>query len=405
MSFFDNLSIRRKLTLIIMITTCMALLLASILFLAFDLYSFRKSQVRNLETLAQVVGSNSTAALTFEDADSAREVLQSLAAQQHVQAAALYRADGSRFVTYTRGAKPSNLVFPAVEPPHSRFEENQLVVFRIIVLDGRQIGTIFLAEDLQELRQLLRWYATLFVIIVLGLSAGAFLLAARMQKTVSDPILSLARTTNAVTSARDYSIRVPVGSNDELGTLSAGFNQMLAEIQRRDRELQQAQNELEDRVHARTAELRQEISVREQTESALRESEERTRLLLDSTAEAIFGVDPEGRCTFCNQATLRLLGYTDVNELLGRKMHDLMHHTRPDGSRYSTDECPMTQALQNGQGCHRDDEVLWRADGSSFPAEYWGYPVRRKDHSVGAVITFLEITERRAAQQAMQTAK
>jgi PAS domain S-box-containing protein len=158
-------------------------------------------------------------------------------------------------------------------------------------------------------------------------------------------------------------------------------------------------------VHERTAELRREISVREQTEMALRESEERTRLVLDSTAEAIFGVDLEGCCTFCNQATLRLLGLRDAAQVLQRNMHDVLHHSHFDGSPYPIETCPIAAAVRSGEVCHRDDEVFWRADGSSFPAEYWCHPVQRNGQTVGAVATFIDITQRKGAQQALQDAK
>jgi PAS domain S-box-containing protein len=163
-----------------------------------------------------------------------------------------------------------------------------------------------------------------------------------------------------------------------------GFNGMLTEIQRRDRALQLARDELELRVEQRTAELRQEISVRKEAEGALRESEQRTRLLLDSTAEAIYGLDLQGQCTFSNRAALNLLGYSDISELLGRNLHDLTHHTHADGSPYAASDCPVSETLGTGQARHSEAEVMWRSDGTSFPAEYWSYPIERDGQIVGA---------------------
>ncbi len=373
--------------------------------LRYSIFTLRQSRVRDLETLAEVLGSNSTAAVTFNDPAAAREVLQSLSAKQHIMAASLYRSDGSVFAAYIRDAARAPFVFPAAEASGARFEANRLVVFHTILLEGRLLGTIFLASDLGEFDELLRLYSVLSGFIVLTLSVGAFFLAARMQRAISDPILLLARTTREVTTAGDYSVRATGGSGAEIGVLIDGFNKMLAEIQRRDRDLLQARDQLELRVEQRTAELRQEISVRNEAEAALRESEQRTRLLLDSTAEAIYGLDLEGQCTFSNRAALRLLGYTDIGELLGRNMHDLTHHTHADGSRYALSECPVTQTLRTGEACHSDMELLWRADGTSFPAEYWSYPIERNGMTVGAVVTFIDITTRRAVQQAMLTAK
>jgi PAS domain S-box-containing protein len=294
---------------------------------------------------------------------------------------------------------------PSPEPSGARFEADRLVAFRTILLDGHPLGTVYLASDLGEFNQLLRLYSALVGLIVVSLSLGAFFLAAKMQRAISDPILLLARTAREVTTAGDYSVRAALGSGDEIGVLIDGFNKMLAEIQRRDGELQQAREELELRVERRTSELRQEISVRKGTETALRESEERTRLLLDSTAEGIYGVDLKGQCTFCNRAALHLLGYSDISELLGRNIHDVVHHTRADGSRYPSSECPTYETLQTGKASHSDMETLWRADGTSFPAEHWVYPIERNHQVVGAVISIIDIAVRRAAQQATLMAK
>ena len=127
----------------------------------------------------------------------------------------------------------------------------------------------------------------------------------------------------------------------------------------------------------------------------LREREEHIRLLLDSTAEAIYGIDLEGRCTFANSTCARLLGYADTKQLLGRNMHSQIHHTRSDGSPYESEECRIFRAFRQNQGVHVDDEVLWRSDGSSFPAEYWSHPISHDGRVAGSVVTFLDITERR----------
>ena len=148
--------------------------------------------------------------------------------------------------------------------------------------------------------------------------------------------------------------------------------------------------------------LLKELNERKRAEKALRASEEQVRLLLDSTAEAIYGIDLEGNCTLCNTACARILGYDDPAELLGKHMHKIMHHSRPDGMPYQEKECRIYVAFQNGQGTHVDDEVLWRRDGSSFPAEYWSYPMRQNGRIIGSVVTFLDITKRRRTEEALR---
>jgi diguanylate cyclase (GGDEF)-like protein/PAS domain S-box-containing protein len=145
--------------------------------------------------------------------------------------------------------------------------------------------------------------------------------------------------------------------------------------------------------------VKQDITERRSIEMALRESEERLRTVLDSTAEAIYSINLSGNCTLCNSACARMLGYNSPADLLGKNMHALMHHTRPDGTPYPAKECRIYQAFLQGEGTHVDDEIMWRKDGTSFPAEYWSYPMRHGENIVGSVATFLDITERKQAQQ------
>lgn len=145
-----------------------------------------------------------------------------------------------------------------------------------------------------------------------------------------------------------------------------------------------------------------DITERKRAEGRLRESEERVRLILDSTAEGIFGCDSEGTCLFCNRAAALLLGYDDPAELLGRNMHQLEHHSRADGTPYPIEECPIYVGFQKGACVHRDDEVYWRKDGTSFPVEFWSHPIVREGGTIGAVVTFVDITERKLAEKAQR---
>lgn len=128
---------------------------------------------------------------------------------------------------------------------------------------------------------------------------------------------------------------------------------------------------------------------------------ERLTLLLESTGEGIYGIDLEGRCTFVNRAAAQMLGWRP-EEVLGRNMHALMHHTHADGRHYPECDCPIFRAFRQGQSCRIDDEVLWRADGSCFPAEYSSYPVVENGQVRGAVATFVDITERKRAEELLK---
>ncbi|CAK0763307.1 two-component system, sensor histidine kinase and response regulator [Gammaproteobacteria bacterium] len=142
-----------------------------------------------------------------------------------------------------------------------------------------------------------------------------------------------------------------------------------------------------------------DITERKHIIEAIRKSEAQLRLLLDSAAEAIYGVDVQENCTFCNPSCVRLLGYQSADKLIGRNMHELIHYQRTNGNPFPAEQCPIVQVIQTGKRAHVDHEVFWRADGTSFFAEYWSYPQVFDDVIVGAVVTFLDITERVLANE------
>ena len=149
---------------------------------------------------------------------------------------------------------------------------------------------------------------------------------------------------------------------------------------------------------------RAEKLVQERTQK-LADANDALELILNSAAEAIYGIDSHGCCTFCNTACLEILGYGSHEELLGKNMHDQIHHTLPDGSRFPVSDCSIFKAFQCGEGTHVDDEYLWRKDGSSFPAEYWSFPQHKNGAVVGAVVTFFDISERKRFQDDLRIAR
>ncbi|MCP4128914.1 MAG: PAS domain S-box protein, partial [Gammaproteobacteria bacterium] len=156
-----------------------------------------------------------------------------------------------------------------------------------------------------------------------------------------------------------------------------------------------------ERLHSElvTHKLERKVAMQAEKHTSGREM---VRDLLDYTAEAIFGVDLQGTCTFANLACVRMLGYQDADELIGHHLHRMIHHKWPDGTPYSEDDCPMHYTLDTGDSTHVDTEVLWRADGSSFPAEYWTNAIHRDGKIAGAVVTFLDISERKWVEASLQ---
>ena len=378
----QNLPIRRKLMAILMLTSGVAMLLASTAYVIYGRVEFRKRTVRGTQSLATVIAKNSTAALAFRDQKAAQELLSGLEAHGYIDFACIYLADGSVIAQFGDGRLARELP-PLQEQYQSYFSSDYLFLYQRIVLDGEMIGTIYIVRDLSDMREQLQQNVLILALILLFCSVVAYALGSRLQGLISDPILNLSRTAKIVSMEKDYSIRAARHGDDEMGHLIDGFNEMLAQIQERDENLERA-------ILARTAELKA--------------SEERSRLLLDSTSEAIYGIDLDGKCTFCNPACARLLGYEGPDDLLEKGMHQLIHHTWQDGSPYLKEDCRIYQALKNEKGSHVEDEVFWRKDGSSFHAEHSSYPMRRGTEMIGAVAVLTDITERKRTERVMREA-
>lgn len=138
-----------------------------------------------------------------------------------------------------------------------------------------------------------------------------------------------------------------------------------------------------------------DITEQKKAELELKKSEEKTRLILDSAAEAIYGLDSFGQCTFCNRSCLNILGYRSEEELLGRNMHDVIHHTTMEGLPNPVKNCQVFKSFQHGEKIHIEMTHLWKADGTSFSAEVWSHPIRKDDAIIGAVVTFNDITKQK----------
>jgi PAS domain S-box-containing protein len=147
--------------------------------------------------------------------------------------------------------------------------------------------------------------------------------------------------------------------------------------------------------------VKEDITERKAAEEALRASEEKSRLLLESVAEGIFGVDLDGKVAFINPAANRMLGY-GPDELIGHDVHEKIHHSHADGSAYSKSECPMYLTHADGTDHHIADEVLWRKDRTQFPVEYTSMPIKKNGQVVGAVVTFMDITDRKKMEAALR---
>ncbi|MCM3874081.1 MAG: response regulator [Pyrinomonadaceae bacterium] len=255
MRAFRDLSIKRKLTLIMMLIGVVCVVLACTSFIVYDQSFSRRAMVQELTSLAEIIGSNSTAAITFSDADSATEILAALSARPHITSACLYTRDNRPLAQYVRPNQPSTFVPPSPQADSYHIADDRLKLFRSITLDGEVVGFLYLESDLQELHSKLARYSWILGIILLASSVLTFLLSSRLQRVISEPIVGLARIARVVSAEKNYDLRATKLGNDEVGLLIDDFNEMLGQIQFRDQELQRHRANLEQEVVLRTAEL------------------------------------------------------------------------------------------------------------------------------------------------------
>jgi len=258
MPTFRDLSIQRKLLWVSMLASGTTLLLICTAFVFYDRLTFREVMVRQLAGQADIIGMNSASPLLFDDADAAAETLAALRAEPRIIAAGIYRADGQRFAIYDHQAPAGATLLPAqlgVLTEGHRFEREHLVLFRPIIGGGQTLGTVYILADLYEIQQRLSRYLAIASLVGLASFGLALWISSRLQRRISDPLVQLAHTVRRVSAEQDYTVRVPVHGRDELGLLGEAFNDMLTQIQWRDSALQQAHDELEQRVIERTAQL------------------------------------------------------------------------------------------------------------------------------------------------------
>jgi len=251
-----DISIKRKMIFIIMLTSVVALLLTSMVYVIYDLITLRQTMLQNITMLSEIIGANSTAALTFNDQKSAEENLEAFKANPHIAASCIYNNEGMVFAKYVRSDMTDRLSLPAAQDEGYHFGSDYLTMFRRVDLNSKPIGSVYVQYDLEELHSRMRNYAGIVFIVVLAVSLVTFILSSKLQRVISGPILSLAETARLISREKRYSLRADKRGQDEIGVLIDGFNDMLSEIQLRDAKLERQRENLEVQVAERTAELR-----------------------------------------------------------------------------------------------------------------------------------------------------
>jgi len=253
--------------------------------------------------------------------------------------------------------------------------------------------TIALGIDKSELFSARNMFLRIILIVLVITLTLAAIAQLSLLKKIIHPLRQLANCADEITKD-NFDKKVEGHFWGEFATVQRAFDSMRVRIKEKVARIEGQLNIIQLKEATLTEALTQ-----------LEQSEAQVRMLLDSTAEAIYGLDMEGNCTFANPSCVHLLGYKNADELLGHNMHELIHHKHPDNTRYLESECPIFHAFQAGSGAHVDSEVLWRADGTSFPAEYWSFPINHNGEVTGAVVTFLDITERKLTEEGLRRAQ
>jgi signal transduction histidine kinase len=237
---FRDIPIKRKVTLVIMIASMTTLLVASVSLFVFQWLSARHTIMRDLQAQAEIIESNSTAALTFQDQKAATEMLSALKAKPHILAASLYLPDGSRLAVYgEEDLSPATIQNPVPEGLNS--EGLHLLLYRPVMLDNRRLGTLHLRFDFRAMeREIIKPFLLITSGIVMVALLLAIVLSSAFQRVISAPLLRLTATARTVADRKDYSVRADPAGQDEIGTLTQAFNQMLTRIQEQDDSLRAA---------------------------------------------------------------------------------------------------------------------------------------------------------------------
>ncbi|MCA9470688.1 MAG: response regulator [Nitrospira sp.] len=381
-----NAPLRRKLKSLTTLTTCVALLVAFEVFIVTYLVTLRQTMVQELSSQASVIADSSVPALLQGDAGAGTTLLHTLHLQIGINAAVLYDANDLVFAQYAR--HPEGFTPPVVRANRSYlFNKHSLELVHLIHHDHRKIGTLYLKSNIKSLYVTIAEYASYAGVLLIAATLLAFVLSSRLQGAIAGPVTELTALVRRITKQRDYSLRLHKQTDDEVGMLIDGFNDMLEQIQERDKQLQQSQEELEKRIQEATEEARQLAR--------------RQELILEAAGEGIYGVDQQGNITFVNRTATRLLGW-EGHELIGKPEHLIqplpsIMLSSQKASLGSADDVGLERDI--GELNHSE---FFRKDGARFPAESTRTSLCGEDHEMsGAVVTFKDISMRKRAEKAL----
>ncbi|MEI7730585.1 MAG: ATP-binding protein [Verrucomicrobiota bacterium] len=400
-----DLPLRRKLLVLVMASSTLALLLAAGSFSVYEWFILRDTARRDVQTQAEILAANVSAAVEFGDADHARRILRVLQMRPQFDLACVFDENRRLLAGYTNEFNPEPVRWLNPIPQGVQSEAGHLVVFQPVMHDNHVAGTLYLRSEFSPIRARFGQYLGLAMLVLLACWWIAFGLAARLQRIVSQPILELARTARDVTERKDYSLRAVSQSHDEVGLLIEGFNEMLTQIQARDVALQKTQDDLERRVTERTSQLQDEIVQRRRIEAALADEKERLAVTLRSIGDAVVATDREGCIVLFNPVAEQLTGW-GAAEAATRPLPEVLQLFH-DKTRQPC-ENPVTRVLASGGPVEPSEgTLLVSRDGTQRLIASSSAPIRdRAGQIIGVVLVFRDVTEKeRTTQELLKASK
>jgi two-component system, cell cycle sensor histidine kinase and response regulator CckA len=391
-----RLSFRHKLWLLVGLAAAGPVLLATGVLLWYEREALRQQAMDDASSVARLMGANTAAALAFGDAVAARENLAALATKPEVEAAAVYGLNGRLFAAYRRSGAAPGQVPDRVAPDGRRFEGDHLVLAEGVHRQADRLGTVMLWADTGHTHARLQAHGAKVLLVLVLSAAAVLLLTARLQRTLTRPLLRLAHAALQVSQLQDYSVRVDVEAGDELGALTMAFNEMLSEIQERDAALQSARDVLEQRVRDRVQDLQREVTERRDVEQALRESQTKLREILENTTNLFYAHGPDHVLTFVS-AQARAFFDCESEEAM---VHWAEFVTDNPANREGS--LRTQRALSTGQRQPAYERELRGLLGRTVWVEVNEAPVVRDGRTVAIVGALTDITARKRAEEERQ---
>lgn len=394
-SRIDELSLRQRLLLLTMLTSGIGILFGCAVFLAYNMHVFRQHKVQDLQSTADLIGTNSTAALAFDDPMGGAKLLEALETRPHIRMGVLYRTDGTIFASYLRRDLKGKLLLPTHPLPGIVWGKNQLTNSSKLELNSRVLGTLYLEAELEDLQQLVKRFSEITALIAAISLLLVYFLTIALQRGITQPIKELASVASSIAAKKLYSMRAPLLKGTELRQLGIDFNHMLEEIERRDAALLDVRDLLEERVKSRTEELEAEVAERQRAELALQERSNFLNTLITNSPIAIAVQDETGALKLTNPAFLRLFGF-EINEIIGKNIRNFLI------PETASEEWKLhTAAIHSGQSFHATTKRKQKS-GELVDVEIQGVPLTNERRFEGTLILYQDIRQRVKTEKAIR---